>query len=762
MSKFVFMKFICSICLLLLSPCAFAQFIRGEVKDQKNNLPIPDVHIQWVNTSLGTVSDANGKFQLTSLSGSHTIRMSAVGFSTQEVNIEDSFDTLRIVLEPSVMILSQGVVVTAKRQEDLSSEVSQSITVVSKEQLLQNSPRTAPEALMNQTGVWVQKTNHGGGSPIIRGLVGNQVLLLVDGIRLNNSTYRYGPNQYMNTIDPGLVDRIEAIRGSGSVLYGSDALGGVVQVISKVPCFASHKTNVSGSVLGKWMSGGMEKSGRAELEIGSKRIAFLGGFSERHFGELIAGGDLGTLSPTGYNERAGDAKLLVRTGSSGLLTASFQQLTQFEVPRYDQVAQGGYSVYNFDPQMRQLSYLKWETTSKNPWIQTLRLTGSFNRSVEGLYSQKTNSTTVIKQRDEVNTTGLIAEVISNPTTHWNAQSGIEYYYGKVGSEASDLNTLTNEETAVRGSYADGSTSANLAVFTNHQVDWKKFQFSSGLRFNVVTVSVEDATFGNQKINPAAWVGNLGVMYEITPHLRAILSSNTGFRAPNVDDMSKFGAVEATVFEIPSANLAPERSLTLETGFKFNGKKYSGAITAYQTQLSDLIDRMPTTYEGSPTYDGKNVYQKQNVGEAIVKGFEAEGEVSILSAMSMYGSLTYTYGDNKTKHEPMRRIPPLFGRVGIQYRNNGWWMKGEVSMAGDQDRLAGGDKSDVRISSRLENGVMPGWTCLNLYAGYQYKSMRIQTSLINLLDKAYRIYASGVDEYGRCVNVMLTVDINRRR
>lgn len=752
------MKFVSTICCLLVSQCAFAQFIKGEVIDNKSNLPIPDVHIQWVNTSVGTVSDSEGKFQLTSLSGARAIRISAVGFSTREVKIEDSSDTLRFVLEPSVMMLSQGVVVTAKRQDDLSSEVSQSVTVVSQELLLQNGPRTTPEALMNQTGVWVQKTNHGGGSPIIRGLVGNQVLLLVDGIRLNNSTYRYGPNQYLNTVDPGLVDRIEAIRGSGSVLYGSDALGGVVQVISKTPAFSSHKTNVSGSVMGKWMSGGMEKSGRAELEIGSRRIAFQGGFSERHFGELIAGGDLGTLSPTGYNERAGDAKLLVRTGTSGLLTASFQQLKQFDVPRYDQVSQGGYSVYNFDPQMRQLSYLKWETTSKSPWVQTLRLTGSLNRSVEGLYSQKTNSTTVRKQRDEVNTLGFIAEVISNPTTHWNVQSGIEYYFDKVGSEAADLNTLTNEETAVRGSYADGSTAANLAIFTNHQVEWRKFQFSSGLRFNAVTVAVEDATFGNQKINPAAWVGNLGVMYEITPHIRAILSGNTGFRAPNVDDMSKFGAVEATVFEIPSANLAPERSSTIETGFKFSGKKYAGTITAYQTQLSDLIDRVPATYEGSPTYDGKNVYQKQNVGEAIIKGFEAEGEVSILSEMSMYGSLTYTYGDNKTKQEPMRRIPPLFGRVGVYYRHNGWWVKGEVAMAGEQDRLAAGDKSDVRISSRLEDGVMPGWTCLNFYAGYQYKSVSIQASLINLLNKAYRIYASGVDEYGRSIAITLRIDI----
>jgi outer membrane receptor protein involved in Fe transport len=746
-------------CFLLLSNLLAAQIIQGTIVDQKTNLPIPDVHVRWVN-SLGTISNAQGKFELRRVNGINTIRVSAIGYTTHEEIIGD--DSIRIALEPSALMLNQGITITAQRQEDLTVDVPQSVTVVTHEQLLQNAPRTTPEALMNQSGIWVQKTNHGGGSPIIRGLVGNQVLLLVDGIRLNNSTYRYGPNQYLNTIDPGVIERMEAIRGSGSVLYGSDALGGVVQVISKVPSFSLEKTNVSANIIAKWMSQDMEQSGRAEVEIGSKRIAFLGGFSERNFGELVAGGELGTLSPTGYHERAADAKMLVRTGSSGMLTAAFQQVTQSDVPRYDQVTQGGFSMYTFDPQLRQLSYLRWEIFSNNRLAQSIRITGSYNRSVEGTLSQKTNSPTIKNQRDEVNTAGFIAEIISKPTSQWNAQSGIEYYFDNVGSTATELNTTTQAETSVRGSYADGSTLSNLAIFTNHQFDWRKFQFTSGLRFNTVTGTVEDATFGNQKINPSAWVGNLGVIYKISPRLRAIFSGNTGFRAPNVDDMSKFGAVEATVFEIPSSELAPEKSFTLETGFKFNGKKYSGALTAYRTQLSDLIDRVPATYQGSSIYDGKNVYQKQNVGEALVKGVEVEGEISLFSTLSAYGNLTYTYGDNKTKQEPMRRIPPLFGRLGLQYRNSsGWWLKGELAMAGEQDRLAAGDLSDVRISSRLVDGVMPGWNCLTLYAGYQYKSVRIQTSFINLLDKAYRIYASGVDEYGRCVNVMLMVYINRK-
>jgi hemoglobin/transferrin/lactoferrin receptor protein len=751
------MRLVIVIGCFLLAQLGWSQVIHGVVLDKKSNQPVHDVHVQWINTSFGTVTNQEGNFELRSVNGANTIRVSAVGYATQDVKLEDSETSLTVILEPSVLLLNQEVMITANRQENLIINIPQSVTVLSNEQLIKNAPRTTPEALMNQSGIWVQKTNHGGGSPIIRGLVGNQVLVLVDGIRLNNSTYRYGPNQYLNTIDPGSIERIEAVRGSGSVLYGSDALGGVINVLSKTPSFSMAQPQITGSIMGKWMSGEMEQSGRAEIEIATKQIAFLGGFSERHFGDLVAGGNLGTLSPTAYNERAGDAKMLIRTGSSGLLTAAYQYVAQRDVPRYDQVALGGYSFYNFDPQSRQLGYLKWETNTRKPWMQSIRLTTSFSRTVEGVTSQKVNSSTLKKNYDEVNTISFIAEVVSNPVRQWNAQSGIEYYYDLVASEAKESNATTNAETMLRGSYADGSTASNLAFYTNHQLDWHKFQFSGGLRFNTVQVSVEDATFGNQKINPTAWVGNLGMMYAVTPAIHAVLTSNTGFRAPNVDDMSKFGAVEANVFEIPTSDLSPEKSFTIETGFKFNAKKFSGALIAYQIQLNDLIDRTATTYEGSSTYEGKNVYQKRNVGKALIKGIEAEGELSILPRFSLTGNFTYTHGENRTKQEPMRRIPPLFGQVGLRYQNKqGWWLKGELTTASEQDRLAAGDKSDVRIASRLVDGVMPGWNCWNIYAGYQYKSIRLQASLQNMFDSAYRMYASGVDAYGRNINVMLII------
>ena len=754
------MRFSFLLIFLCVTQILTAQSVSGVVTDKSTSLPVENAHIQLINSAIGTLTDKNGVFALAEFPDSQRfIRVSSIGFATTELLMQRGDTQITISLEPSAILLNNDVTVTAQRHERLSFDVSQSVTTLNKDELSKKSSRSTPEALMNESGIWVQKTNHGGGSPVIRGLVGNQILLLVDGIRLNNATYRYGPNQYLSTIDPGMIDRIDAIRGSGSVLYGSDALGGVVQVLSKTPSFKNDGLKISGNLSGKWMSAGMEKSSRAEMEIGNSKVAFIGGFSVRNFGDVLAGGSLGVLDPTGYNERSGDAKVLMRTGSSGILTAAFQQLTQYDVPRYDQVVQGGYAVYNFEPQSRQLSYLRWETVSKNPWLQSFRLTSSYNRSNEGIDSQKNNSNEVKTQRDEVNTTGVIAEIISSPSPHWNIQSGVEYYFDKVNSTASTMNIISDETTIQRGSYADGSTVSNFAVFTNHQYEVDKFQFSAGARFNGVTVSVNDNVFGDQKITPNAWIGNLGVTMKINNSLRAFLSSNTGFRAPNLDDMSKFGTVESGVFEIPSAGLSPEKSLSVEAGLKIRQKKISGTLSLYQTHLSDLIDRVPATYLGSDRYDGRKVYQKQNVGEARLRGFEAEADIELMKFLSVFGNITYTYGDNITKREPLRRIPPLFGRIGLRYQHAiGLWLKAEWAAAGEQDRLAAGDKSDVRIAVRLEDGAMPSWNILNLYAGYTYKSMTVNLIGQNLFNQAYRVYASGIDGYGRSIGASLTLKI----
>jgi iron complex outermembrane receptor protein/hemoglobin/transferrin/lactoferrin receptor protein len=207
---------------------AIGQSITGIVVEA-DGIGIPDAHIRVTNTTIGTYTDKDGKFRLSNIPTGAILQVSSVGFAQVEFPATDTL--ISIELKPSLQYLSQNIVVTAQRYETNQFDVSEPVTVLNSSDLAQQAPRSTPEALFGSAGIWIQKTNHGGGSPIIRGLVGNHILLMMDGIRLNNATYRYGPNQYLSTIDQGLVERIEATRGNGSVLYGSDALGGVVQIL---------------------------------------------------------------------------------------------------------------------------------------------------------------------------------------------------------------------------------------------------------------------------------------------------------------------------------------------------------------------------------------------------------------------------------------------------------------------------------------------------------------------------------------------------
>jgi outer membrane cobalamin receptor len=229
------------------------------------------------------------------------------------------------------------VVVTAQRVEQKTLWIPYSVKKISNIFFKERSVRTTPEALQGMNGVFIQKTAHGGGSAFIRGLTGNQTLILTDGIRLNNSTFRYGPNQYLNTIDPYIIDRIEVAKGTGSVQYGTDALGGVIHVLSNDPFFSVDKSSWRGKVLAKFMSGDMEKTGRAELGYASDKIAFTGGFTYRNFGDLIGGDTTGKQSPSGYNERAFNAKAKFLLHDNVQFTLSHQNVAQQHVPVYHKI-----------------------------------------------------------------------------------------------------------------------------------------------------------------------------------------------------------------------------------------------------------------------------------------------------------------------------------------------------------------------------------------------------------------------------------------
>ena len=712
------------------------------VLDAETRTPLMSAHLRSAGMVLTTAE--NGKVDLAGTTG--TLNISHTGYLTA---VAEPGDTV-ILLKPSGLQLLNTITITASRTERLALETDRSVSILDQTTIHAGTPRTVPEALQQETGIWVQKTNHGGGSPIIRGMMGNQVLLMVDGIRMNNTTYRFGPNQYLSTLDPYLLDRLEVVRGGSSVLYGSDAMGGVVQSFSRDPRFVNSKqfTITEGQVTGGWMSAGMETSGSLRIDAGNNRFAISATGSLFHFGDLLAGGSLGRLSPTGYRQHSGTIRAKAKLTDNSQLTFAHQEMVQRDVPRYDQVLQGGYQRYDFDPQSRRLDYLRLDHQHSLAMARRITLTVFNSGTMEGLITRKSNSGTQKDQNDKVATNGFTAEVESQPERRWTIRSGAEFYHDRVQSTAYTTDLTNGTRTMVRGAYADGSTSTSASLYTSHQLDLQRFSLSGGLRYTRVALSIRDGRFGDQRINPDALVGSVSAGWKISQPLRLYGSLHSGFRAPNVDDLSKFGTVESGVFEIPATGLKPEHSLSEEIGIKFLKKMISFSAAWYRTSVTDLVDRIPALYEGTPTFEGRNVYQKANTGQARYTGLEAEAEWTLTGHLTLKGQATWTYGENLTKKEPARRIPPLFGKVALRYLAGNFSLMITGNVAGQQDRLAPGDRADARIALRLQDGVMPGWTTIDLSAGWSKGPWSLNLNIRNMGNVAYRVYGSGVDGYGR--------------
>ena len=646
--------------------------------------------------------------------------------------------------------LSLGeVVITAQRHQQQNLLVPYSVNILSQQYIGEMNSRSTPEALMGMNGVFVQKTNHGGGSPFVRGVTGNQTLILIDGIRLNNSTFRYGPNQYLNTIDPYTIKRIEVAKGTGSVQYGTDAIGGVVHVLTPDPKFATGKSSWYGRLIGKYMTGDMEKTIRGEANYSGKRFAFITGITKRSFGDLIGGDTTGRQSPSGYDEWSLDMKAKFLLKQNIQVTVANQFLRQKNVPVYHKVMMENFAINEMDPQQRLLSYARMNVQGKSSVFKETELTLSFQQTIEGRNIRKNESTSLRKERDKINTIAFLTDIFSEFNKKWTANSGIELYYDKVGSTREDVNTQTGESSPKRGLYPDNSKYGNYSLYSLHHFRFGRWIVDAGLRFNTFDILISDTKLGIVKISPSALVGNTALMYQLNRNQTIYSTFSNGYRAPNVDDMGTLGIVDYR-YEVPTVDLKPEKSQHTELGYKFQTKRLNGTIAAYYMHLTDLITRVKTDGQ---VINGYQVYQKENTEAAYIKGFETELKWNVIKRLNIIGSIAYTYGQSLSKQEPLRRIPPFNGRLMSVYRNNKWFTAAEFQFASWQKRLAQGDKDD----NRIPKGGTPGWKVMNFFVGYKLAMLQLNAGIQNIFDEDYRTHGSGINAVGR--SGWLAVNLN---
>ena len=652
--------------------------------------------------------------------------------------------------EDSSYVTLDSAIVTSRSIKILDIKNPFVISSITNQKIIEKGARTTPEALMGVSGVFIQKTNHGGGSAFIRGLTGNQTLIVLDGIRLNNAIYRYGPNQYLNTIDMFTVDKIDVLKGIGSVEYGSDAMGGVIHVKTKENT-SKELNKISLNNTSKFISSGMEKTNRTAIQYATNKWDFIGGISLKKYGDLVGGGNIGKQTPTKYNEINYDLKTRIKISTQSDLIYSSQNTIQKNVPIYHKIALENFKTNQIDYQIRYLNYLKYKYISNKRWISEIIINASTQRTIEQRSNQKNNSSIFRNETDTVKNVGLTAEIVSKPNKNWTMNTGFDYYKDEIFSEAIETSSDINTQVIKRGLYPNGSIYKNSSLFNIHNLNFNKLNIVAGLRYNFLHIQMNELTLGNIAINPAALVSNFGFNYRLNQHGFLFGSITTGYRAPNIDDLGSLGIVDFR-YEIPSYDLRPEKSLNTEIGYKYRSNKIDFSIAAFKMKLKDIIARV--LVDGK-VINGYNVYNKKNIESSYINGAEVNYTYLLSKYLTWYTNATYTYGQNVTKNEPMRRIPPLFGQNKISFVKKNKTLAIAHQFAGKQDRLAQGDKDDNRIGKL----GTPGWNIFNIDAGWEFKNLSVNTSLINISNLQYKTHGSGVYGMGRAVN--LTIQWNIR-
>jgi outer membrane receptor protein involved in Fe transport len=667
------------------------------------------------------------------------VTLTALFINTQ-VFSQQSVDTATIMDE---------VTVTATKRSMNKSALPYSVELLTREESLLNLSRTVPESLAGIPGVFIQKTNHAGGAPFVRGLTGNQSLILVDGIRLNNSIFRYGPNQYLTLVDPFIVERVEVVKGTGSVQYGSDAMTGVINIQTNSLKFREQELWRERATA-RITESGMEFSVRPELKYEGKRFAFVMGASQKKFGDLRGGDTTGLQRPSGYGEKAFDAKVMANLGANWIITSSYQWLSQHHVPVYHKYLLENYALNTSDPLTRGLGYLKVNKKFDHAIVKELDFFVANQFIEDSRYIRKNASQVLRSEFDQISTVSGGIDMSTAILSAWTANSGIEMYVDKVESSRSERNIDGESITRMRGLYPNGATYSNLAIYSLHHLNLGRLNVEGGLRYNIYQAKITDITLGRIRLSPSALVFQGGVNYQLKKGIHLYANVSDGFRAPNIDDLGTLGIVDFR-YEIPAYDLRPERSVNHEVGLKYFDSKFSGSLAVFRTNLFDLISRVKT----SEVVGGYDVYKKINIDKGFIRGWEIQAAYQPIKQIRLHASATSLFGQSITKDQPLRRIPPFNARLGSEYSISNYVFGIVFDYASAQRRLESGDKSDNRIPV----GGTPGFNILNLHASATYRNVTIRTYLNNVFNQDYRTHGSGINGMGRAFSMMLVWQFN---
>jgi hemoglobin/transferrin/lactoferrin receptor protein len=663
--------------------------------------------------------------------------------------------------------------VTASRLEQTESSAPYSTAFLDADFIRDNKRRTLPEALQYTPGVLVQKTAHGHGSPFIRGFTGRQNLLLVDGVRINNSTFRSGPIQYWNTVDALAIDHLELIKSQGSVLYGSDAAGGTLNAFTKSSDFQSRPEDLpylGGSAFYEFRSNGQGSHiGRLETEtgVGGKFGIWLG-LSAKDFGD-IEDDAVGRMRGTGYPEQGVDFRADWAVTADSTLTLAHQYLNQDAISRWHRTldnpgwtqgkhvaAPGRWTANTYD-QERSLTYLRHAGTNpqSGSLIDRWSATVSWQSSADSEFQNRTPAENSIRASHiDVQTLGLdlMLESTAGPGS---LVYGLDFYHDEVDSSGYRNNTAGTNFREVLP-IADDSEYDLIGAYA--QYVWsplEALEITAGSRYTRAEATLGrffDSNGDLQRNQSADWdslVGSLRGLYRINPCWNVFGGISQAFRAPNLDDLSGNLTSRAGNDTLGSTDIDPEEFLTYELGARHTTDNTSLAFAVFYTDVSDLIT-------GVPVSPGSNNTITTNASDAYVYGVELEGAWRFHPQWTLSGFAAWqdarvqspTYLGGPLEEKPQSRQLPLTGSIALRWTDPSekFWIEGRLLAADTEDRITAADQA--ADNQRIPTNGTPSYLVASLRAGWRVNEhLDFTCGLENLTDEDYRSHGSGQNEPG---------------
>ena len=766
----------------------------------ENNKPVIGASI-FSDLSNYETTDKNGNVSLDKFSRSDTLTIKQYGFKEEKLPKSKLKNTLILLYDNELL---DEVVISASKFSQKFREVPKKVTQINRSMIEFTNPMTSADLLERGGYVYIQKSQLGGGSPMIRGLSTNRLVLSVDGVRLNNAIFRSGNIHNVISISPMNIENTEVIMGSASVLYGSDAIGGVMNFYTKKAKLSNDSNpNIQININSRYSSASNEKMYHIDFNYGLEKIAFLSSFSKSDFDDLTMGihGPSDYLRPNYVTQNsAGDDVLVTNSKprvqrNTGYSQTNFMQKVLYEpnedlsidigihfsktgnIPRYDRLIRTNeneglyYSEWYYGPQEwllinSQLTFIPKETK----FYDELKFGSSFQRFSESRNSRRFSDSFLKSREEELDIFSLNLDFFKKISENSNITYGLEMIENKVGSFAKSINISDLSETPISTRYPDNSSLNSLGLYINYKTKIiEDVFFQSGVRYSSTVLKSDlsqnniyyDFMYENTTLENGAFVGGIGLSWVRNIYNNWKFNINTAFRSPNIDDLAKVFDSEPGSVVVPNPDLKPERSFGLEFGGYFRTKNNIELdFSSYVTYLYNSFIRDDFTLSNGVSeiiYDGElsQIQALQNSSKSFIYGIEFGINMFLNKNFRMKSQHNLIAGyelDDLPFGMPVRHIPPNYGNFHLIYNNGDFTIDTYLNYNSkiSFNNLAESERAKPYMYALDENGnpYSPSWMTFNVRSKYSFsKMLNINFTVENITNKLYRPYSSGISAPG---------------